>query len=120
MKNSRFLVSISIFTTILFSNCKKRPIADIELFGQVVDTTSFGSTPLQAQIKLWTGGPPGESGSTFFGETATYPDGTFNIQSKAGWNSSQYYLVILTSKGSSTRKHFVPKNGSLDVGVVAF
>ena len=87
---------------------------------------SINNTPLQADIQLWTGSSPGNKGSTKFGSTSTYSDGTFDIKSKAGWNSNDYYLVFIlktniNGAGSAlTKKYNVPKNHNLNVGDILF
>ncbi len=85
---------------------------------------SATNTPLQANIELWTGSSPGNKGSTQFGTTSTNSDGTFDIKSKAGWNSDDYYLLFITNINGSgsglTRKYHISRNQNLNVGDILF
>jgi hypothetical protein len=106
------------------SSCDKRPFANVELHGRVMNSAT--NAPLAADIQLWTGSPPGNKSSTKFGSTSAYSDGTFDIKSKAGWNSDEYYLLFIlktnvNGAGSAlTKKYTIPKNHNLNVGDILF
>jgi hypothetical protein len=110
----RSIFFISIFAALLFS-CKQRPFAKIEVMGRAVD--SLGA-PKYGTVDLWTGAPPGESGSTEFESAAIKPDGSFDIKTRAGWNSSTYYLLIRTAP-TRTIRFSVGNNESIDLGDIA-
>jgi hypothetical protein len=117
MKNITLLAILAILVGLGFGSCQKRPLGHITIYGSVIDSSGAS---LQAKIELWTGAPPAETGSTKFGEISTENDGTFTIRSNAGWNSSSYYLWIKVNGTSKrwSKKYFVAKNESLDVGQI--
>jgi hypothetical protein len=118
-KKITWLLLLSVSITSLLS-CKKRPVANIEILGRLVDTTATTTTPLMLRVELWTGAPPAESGSTFFGSTYSAVDGTFNMYSKAGWNSDNYYLRFIGHNIVSDMRCYVPDNKTLDIGEIKF
>jgi hypothetical protein len=121
MKKNKSIGKLVVICMLFLCSCDKRPFANIELHGRVMNSTT--NIPLQATIQLWTGTHPGDNGSTKFGDTSTNSDGTFDIKSKAGWNSDNYYLVIITSiNGAGTgiiKEYHVNKHQNLDVGDIS-
>jgi hypothetical protein len=121
MKKRKFISAIFILACFILTNCDKRPFAHIELHGRVLDSKT--SAPVQATVTLWTGETPHSKGSTSFGSVSTNSDGTFDIKSKAGWNSNDYYLEVVnsTSTGASSTymKYTVNKNQNIDVGIIS-
>ena len=103
-------------------SCKKRPFANVELHGRIMNSST--NTPLQATLELYHGARPGENHSIRFADASTNADGTFDIKSKAGWNSDDYYLLIKTTVNGffsvQAIKYHVSRNQNLDVGNIEY
>jgi len=114
-KFAHIIITLSFFC-FGFLSCDKDPFTHIEFHGRVVNYMT--KAPLQASINLSTGEPPDNKGNTVFGSYTTNADGSFDIKSEGGWNSTTYWLVISEKSGYIQQSYQVKHGQNADVGDV--
>lgn len=118
LKKPIYIVAILVFCCFTFWFCEKRPFANIEITGRVINF--WTKAPEPTQIQLWVGGAsPGSKGTTQYGSCSTNADGTFDIKSNAEWNGDSYTLMFIPTNSNAIsfyKSYTVSKNKTLDVG----